>query len=130
MPGFDISDSEWEEKRQEANKAFEMSFAGILLVSASIIFAAVNLLFGTKARKREEAREAKLKRDLQTVLKAKAEAVGLAARLKGQSDYKEQLLKIYQEHRETRSGPWLSGFFSGLPRPVREFIDEQSKREQ
>lgn len=121
MPGFDISDDEWKERREEADKAFEMSFAGIFLIFASLIFGAINILLGASEHKREE----KLKRDLQTSLEAKAEAVGLAARLRGQLDYKEQLLKTYQEHSKTRSGPWLSGFLSGLPREVREYIDEQ-----
>lgn len=126
MPGLEPMPHEYYVKQEEeSERAFNTTLAGLGMILASILFGLFNLIFGAIVKSNEREREERIRRDGKIANEGKAAARELAASLAGQSDYKEQMLSAYREHRGTKSVPWVQGFWAGVYNSDKQYIESQ-----
>lgn len=126
MPGLEPMPHEYYVKQEEeSERAFNTTLAGLGMILASILFGLFNLIFGAIARSNEREREERMQRDSKISREGKVAARELAASIRGQSDYKEQILSAYRKHRETESVPWVQGFWAGVYNSDKQYIKDQ-----
>lgn len=126
MPGLEpMSHEEYVKQEEEGERAFNMTLAGLGMILASILFGIFNLIFGAIVRSNEREREERIRRDGKIAGEGKTAARELAASLSGRSDYEEQMLSAYREHRRTKSIPWVQGFWAGVYNLDKRYIESQ-----
>lgn len=126
MPGLEpMSHEYYEKQKEESERAFNMTLAGLGMILASIFFGILSLVFGAIAKSNKREREERIRRDGKIAGEGKTAARELAASLNGRPDYKEQMLSAYKEHRGTKSIPWVQGFWAGVYNPDKQYIESQ-----